>query len=84
MNKMMNNRKNKAQTTTMTVRSILASRRGDAYVDTGVKILIGVVLGVLLLGGLYTLFNDNILPNIESAVTDLFNYKGIVDGMGGV
>ncbi|MFI3228445.1 MAG: DUF6133 family protein, partial [Clostridia bacterium] len=39
-------------------RLVLANERGENYVDSGVKILIAVVLGALLLAGLYTLFND--------------------------
>ena len=38
----------------------------EAYVDTGVKILIAVVLGALLLGGLYALFNSTIMPKVRS------------------
>ena len=36
----------------------LAETSGEGYVDTAVKILIAVVLGALLLAGLYALFND--------------------------
>ena len=33
----------------------LCSTRGEGYIDTAIKILIAVVLGALLLAGLYTL-----------------------------
>ena len=36
---------------------VLDGTVAEAYVDTGVKILIAVVIGALLLGGLYALFN---------------------------
>lgn len=36
----------------------LAERSGEGYVDTAVKILIAVVLGALLLAGLYPLPDD--------------------------
>ena len=41
---------------------VLANNRAEGFVDSGVKILIAVVIGALLLGGLYVLFGDTILP----------------------
>ena len=57
-------------------KTALANNRGEGYVDTGVKILIAVVIGALLLAGLYTLFNSTIMPTVTSKVTELFNYQG--------
>lgn len=54
----------------------VADKRGEGYVDSGVKILIAVVIGALLLGGLYTLFSGTIMPTVESKIKELFNYKG--------
>lgn len=48
--------------------------RGEGYVDSGVKILIAVVIGALLLAGLYALFNDTVLPTVVRKVKELFNY----------
>jgi len=48
----------------------------EAYVDTGVKILIAVVIGALLLTLLYTLFNTNIMPAVTEKIQALFNYAG--------
>ena len=50
--------------------------KAEGYVDSGVKILIAVVIGALLLAGLYALFNNTIMPTVEDKITDLFNYKG--------
>lgn len=50
--------------------------KAEGYVDSGVKILIAVVIGALLLAGLYTLFGDTIMPTVTKKVQDLFNYKG--------
>lgn len=55
---------------------ILDGTEAEAYVDTGVKILIAVVIGALLLGGLYVLFNSTIMPTVTSKITELFNYAG--------
>lgn len=61
---------------TVLFRAICASRKAEGYVDTGVKILIAVVIGALVLAGLYTLFNTIILPTVSTKVTALFNYTG--------
>ena len=50
--------------------------KAEGYVDSGVKILIAVVIGALLLAGLYTLFNTTIMPSVTTKVQELFNYKG--------
>ena len=50
--------------------------RAEGYVDSGVKILIAVVIGALLLAGLYTLFNSTIMPTVTQKIQELFNYKG--------
>ena len=50
--------------------------KAEGYVDSGVKILIAVVIGALLLAGLYALFNTTIMPTVTKKITDLFNFKG--------
>lgn len=35
-------------------RDVLESKSGEGYVDTAVKMIIAVVIGALLLGGLYS------------------------------
>ena len=51
-------------------------RSGEGYVDTAVKILISVVLGALLLAGLYALFKDTVLPTLVNRIQQMFNYAG--------
>ena len=62
----------------MTTRAIVAvsNVKAEGYVDYGVKILIAVVIGALLLSGLYALFNGTIMPTVTRRITELFNYKG--------
>ena len=55
---------------------VLDGTVAEAYVDTGVKILIAVVIGALLLGLLYALFNDTIMPTVTERVEGLFDYAG--------
>ncbi|WP_326975341.1 DUF6133 family protein [Caproicibacter sp. BJN0012] len=50
----------------------LCNQRGDFYISDGVKVIIAVVLGALLLGAMTMLFNDTIIPKITKAITDLF------------
>ena len=50
--------------------------KGENYVDTAVKILIAVVLGALLLAGLYALFGDVVMPTLTQRIQDMFNYAG--------
>ena len=52
----------------------LSNQKGEGYVDTGVKILISVVIGTLILTGLYALFSETLLPDLESKISELFNY----------
>ena len=54
----------------------VSNQKAEGYVDSGVKILIAVVIGALLLTGLYALFNTTIMPTVTEKITNLFNYKG--------
>ena len=56
--------------------AMLAATRGENFVDSGIKILIAVVIGALLLGGLYALFGDTIMPTVTQKVKDMFEFKG--------
>ena len=67
---------NKATSSFVLARTTLASAKAEGYVDSGVKILIAVVIGALLLAGLYTLFNTTIMPTVTQKIKDLFNFKG--------
>ena len=53
----------------------LKNKRAEGYVDSGVKILIAVVIGALLLTGLYALFHSTVMPSVEEKVTAMFNYS---------
>ena len=54
----------------------VSNHKAEGYVDSGVKILIAVVIGALLLAGLYALFNTTIMPTVTEKITDLFSYNG--------
>ena len=57
-------------------KSVIENTTAEGYVDTGVKIIIGVVVGAVILGGMYALFNGVILPRLNTEIQNMFNYKG--------
>ena len=68
--------KNKVNSAIVSAKCAVANKKAEGYVDSGVKILIAVVIGALLLGGLYTLFNTTIMPTVTTKIQGLFNYAG--------
>ena len=59
-----------------TAKATVATKKAEGYVDSGVKILIAVVIGALLLAGLYALFNTTIMPTVTTKITELFSFNG--------
>ena len=55
---------------------VLDNKRGDGYIDVAVKMIIAVVIGALLLGGLYYLFNNIVLPGLAERIQDMFGSPG--------
>lgn len=51
----------------------LSNEDGDAYIDTVVKILIAVVVGALILWGLYELMGETVMPTLTEKIEDLFD-----------
>ena len=76
MKKIINTITNKFNALAVRTQPAIANTRGEGYVDSGVKILIAVVIGALLLTGLYTLFEDTIMPTVTTKIQNLFNYAG--------
>ena len=76
MKKIINSITNKINSIAVSAKTAIANTRGEGYVDSGVKILIAVVIGALLLTGLYTLFDDTIMPTVTTKIQNLFNYAG--------
>ena len=76
MKKFFSNIKSKATEMAVRAKTAIENVKAEGYVDSGVKILIAVVIGALLLAGLYTLFNTTIMPTVTQKITDLFNFKG--------
>lgn len=54
----------------------LKNQKGEGFVDTAIKILMAVVIGALVLAGLYTLFDETVLPTLTRRVQEMFSYTG--------
>ena len=76
MKKLINSIKNKFNSAVVSAKTAIESTSGEGYIDTGVKIIIGVVIGGVILAGLYTLFNTTIIPTLTSKISEMFNYAG--------
>ena len=76
MRKMMNKVAGNMKAVAAKTVHLLKDKRGENYVDTAVKILIAVVIGALLLAGLYALFGDVVMPTLIRRIQEMFNYAG--------
>ena len=72
MHKFVNKLSVKAAITANLVKNALQNERGDFYISDGVKIIIAVVLGALLLAALTAIFNDTVIPRISREIEALF------------
>ena len=76
MKKFFNKVQNKANEPAIRAKTTLDNAKAEGYIDTGVKIIIGVVVGAVILGGLYALFDGVILPTLETRIDGMFDYAG--------
>ena len=76
MKKFFDKIKNKANSLAVSAKTTLANAKAEGYIDTGVKIIIGVVVGAVILGGLYALFNTVIIPRLNTEILEMFYYAG--------
>ena len=76
MKKFFNKVQNKANELAIRAKSTLDNAKAEGYIDTGVKIIIGVVVGAVILGGLYALFDGVILPTLETRIDGMFDFAG--------
>ena len=76
MKKIFNTIKNKCNSAVISAKTAIQSTAGEGYIDTGVKIIIGVVIGGVILAGLYALFNTTVIPTLTTKIQGMFNYAG--------
>ena len=63
--------RNKSNSIAARAKIALDSKRAEMYVDKGVGIIIAVVVGGVLLAGIYSLFNT-----MTTEISNMFNYAG--------
>lgn len=76
MKKIVNKVMHKANILAIKARMALTNNRAEGFVDTAIKILMAVVIGALVLAGLYMLFDKTVLPTLTQRIKDMFNYAG--------
>lgn len=76
MKKIIENIKKNCNAFATRTKTALAGKTGEGYIDTAVKIIIGVVIGGVILAGLYALFNTTVIPKLTSKIGEMFNYGG--------
>lgn len=74
MKKFINKINSKATELAIRTKTAIASKSGEGYIDTAVKIIIGVVVGGVILVGLYALFNGVVLPRLNTEIGNMFDY----------
>ena len=60
-------------------RRAVCGNAGEGYIDTAVKVLIAVVLGALVLAGLYAILNDTVMPTVTQKITEMSDALGAGD-----
>ena len=69
----------KAQELKTSAKECLDNENGDFYISEGVKVIIAVILGSLLITAMVALFNQQIIPGIQDKISELFGaYSGPV------
>lgn len=72
----MKNLMKKARQKMITLDAAVTDRSGQGALDTAVTVLISIVLGALILGGLYLVINGTVLPTITQRIREMFDYAG--------
>ena len=76
MKKLFNKIQNKMNGLAIRAKTTIENVKAEGYVDTSVKIIIAVVVGAVILAGLYALFNTVIIPRLNTEIQGMFNYAG--------
>ena len=68
--------KQKARELAGHTKEALANREGQGTLDVAITVLISIVLGALILAGLYLIVDSTVLPTITQRIKDMFDYAG--------
>ena len=55
------------------IKAVTENKRGEFYLDKVIGMIIAVVIGGLLLAGLYALFNNTVLPGLTDKIQSMFS-----------
>ena len=67
---------NKANELAIRTKTAVEGKTAEMYGDKGVGIIIAVVVGAVLLAGIYALIKTTVLDTASGKVADMFNYAG--------
>lgn len=62
----------RVHSTAVCAQTTVTNDAGDFYISDGVKVIIAVVLGALLLAAMTLIFNDTVIPRITEEINSLF------------
>lgn len=57
------------------IKARLSDNSGQGAIDVAIICLLSVVLGALILAGLYALMDDTVLPTLTQKIQEMFNYS---------
>lgn len=57
------------------IKARLLDNSGQGAIDVAIICLLSVVLGALILAGLYALMDDTVLPTLTQKIQEMFNYS---------
>ena len=72
MNKMMK----KALELKVKVSELLLDKKGEGAINVAISILVSIILGALILSGIYALIGETILPELQNKIMEMFNFEG--------
>lgn len=62
----------RVHSTAVCAQTTVTNDTGDFYISDGVRVIIAVVLGALLLAAMTLIFNGTVIPRITEEITELF------------
>ncbi|TWH59304.1 hypothetical protein DesLBE_3679 [Desulfitobacterium sp. LBE] len=68
--------RNKAFEVCERTKGVMTNNEGQGTLDVAITVLISIVLGALILGGLYLIISGTVLPTITQKIKEMFNYQG--------
>lgn len=58
------------------ISEVLKDNSGQGALDVAVVCILSIVLGSLVLAGLYAIMDGTVMPSVKTKIESLFNYSG--------